>query len=79
MSVNATIHRFMFFFFFFLVKTRNNDMLKHGFLPLRFLFKYLDSHQRDASKQAGEQQPPPPGTWFARQVGAQNFFRARFA
>ncbi|PLW48483.1 hypothetical protein PCASD_04281 [Puccinia coronata f. sp. avenae] len=35
---------------------------------LIFLFKYLDSHQREASKQAGEQQPPPPGTWFARQV-----------
>jgi len=35
---------------------------------LIFLFKYLDSHHKDASKLAGEQQPPPPGTWFAHQV-----------
>lgn len=35
---------------------------------LIFLFKYLNSDQRDPSKQAGEQQPAPPGTWFAHQV-----------
>ncbi|KAA1073871.1 hypothetical protein PGTUg99_013812 [Puccinia graminis f. sp. tritici] len=35
---------------------------------LIFLFKYVNSDQRDPSKQAGEQQPAPPGTWFAHQV-----------
>ncbi|EGG12869.1 uncharacterized protein MELLADRAFT_54572, partial [Melampsora larici-populina 98AG31] len=35
---------------------------------LIFLFKYLESHSKDPSKQAGKQEVPPEGTWFAQQV-----------